>query len=78
MVMYASEFDQSKYLRAADLGEVGSEKRLKIKTITKETNVGEEQKTRPGLWFTTVAKGLLLNKTNLRVLQSGFGDAMDS
>ena len=28
MVLYASDFDQSKYLKAADIGDVGAEKRL--------------------------------------------------
>ena len=41
MVLYASDFDQSKYLKAADIGDVGAEKRFKTKTVTKETGVGE-------------------------------------
>ena len=77
MVLYASDFDQSKYLKAADLGEVGSEKRLKIKVVTKETGVGEREETKACVWFTTTDKGLLLNKTNLRVLQSAFGNDME-
>jgi hypothetical protein len=75
-MLYASEFDQSKYLRAADIGDVGSEKRLKIKAVTKELDVGEEKQSKPCLWFTTTEKGLLLNKTNLRVLRDAFGDPM--
>jgi hypothetical protein len=78
MVLYASDFDQSKYLKAADLGEVGNEKRLKIKNITKETSVGEREETKACVWFTTVDRGLLLNKTNLRVLQGAFGNSMES
>jgi hypothetical protein len=78
MVLYASEFDQSRYLKAADIGEVGSEKRVKIKAVTKETDVGERQETKACVWFTNLDKGLLLNKTNLRTLQGAFGDAMDA
>jgi hypothetical protein len=78
MVLYASEFDQSRYLKAADIGEVGSEKRVKIKVVTKETDVGEKQETKACVWFTNLEKGLLLNKTNLRTLQGAFGDAMDA
>jgi hypothetical protein len=75
-MLYASDFDQSKYLKAADIGEVGSEKRVKIKAVTKETDVGEKQETKACAWFTNLDKGLLLNKTNLRTLQAAFGDAM--
>ena len=78
MVLFASDFDQSKYLKAADFGEVGNEKRLKIKNVTKETGVGEREETKACIWFTTVERGLLLNKTNLRVLQGAFGNSMDS
>jgi hypothetical protein len=76
-MLLASDFDQSKYLRAADLGEIGREKRLKIGRVTKETDVGEEKRTKAVVWFTTTDKGLVLNKTNLRILQSAFGDQMD-
>ena len=77
MVLYASTFDQSKYLNGTSLGEIGSEKRVKIKTVTKETNVGERQETKACAWFTNIDKGLLLNKTNLRTLQGAFGDDME-
>ena len=52
MVLFASDFDQSKYLKAADLGEIGSEKRFKIKAVTKEIDVGEKQETKACVWFT--------------------------
>jgi len=78
MVLYASEFDQSKYLNGTSLGEIGSEKRVKIKIVTKETNVGKKQETKACVWFTNIDKGLLLNKTNLRTLQGAFGDNMEN
>ena len=72
-------YDQSRYLRAADLGEIGSEKRVKIKTVTEERSmVGEKQETSSCVWFTNDEQGLLLNKTNLRTLQGAFGDDMDA
>jgi hypothetical protein len=77
MVLYASTFDQSKYLNGTSLGEIGSEKRVKIKIVTKETDVGEKQETKACVWFTNIDKGLLLNKTNLRTLQGAFGDDME-
>jgi hypothetical protein len=78
MPLYASDFDQSKYLRADDIGAVGAEKRLKIQTVTKEVDIGEEKQTKAVVWFTNTDKGLMLNKTNLRALQSAFGNTMDS
>ena len=77
-MLYASDFDQSRFLKAADIGEVGAEKRVKIKTVTKEPDVGEKQETKACVWFTNLEKGLLLNKTNLRVLQGAFGNIMDA
>ena len=76
MPLYASDFDQSKYIKAADLGPTGTEKRLKIKACTKET-VGEKEEAKACVWFTTYTKGLLLNKTNLRTLRCALGDNMD-
>ena len=77
MTLYASDFDQSKYMKAADLGPTGIEKRFKIKNCTKET-VGDKEETKACVWFTTHTKGLLLNKTNLRTLQGALGDNMDN
>jgi len=75
--MLFSEFDQSKYLKASDLGEVGAEKKAKIKAFTKEV-IGDEQQLRMCVWFTNLQKALLLNKTNLRVLQAKFGDSAEA
>jgi hypothetical protein len=77
MTLYASDFDQSKYMKAADLGPTGTAKRFKIKNCTKET-VGEKEEAKACVWFTTHTKGLLLNKTNLRTLQGALGDKMDN
>ena len=65
MVLLASDFDQSRYLKAADLGEIGSEKRFKIKTVTKRGHRREGKKRRLVVWFTNSERGLVLNKTNL-------------
>jgi hypothetical protein len=75
MTLYASEFDQSRWLHSNDIGDVGTERRLKIRDVTKEV-VGEKEEPKACVWFTTTDKGLLLNKTNLRLLQSAFGDDM--
>jgi hypothetical protein len=38
-------------------------------------NSGQEQK--PVVWFTTLKKGLVLNKTNSRTLRAALGDDME-
>jgi hypothetical protein len=78
MVLKASDFDQSKFLGAKDLGEVGFKKRFKIKTITREEVQKDDHKEQKAcVWFYNHDKGLLLNKTNLRTLAGKFGDLMD-
>jgi len=78
MVLRASDLDQSKYLGAKDLGEVGFKKRFKIKTVTsEEVQKDDHKETKACVWFYNQDKGLLLNKTNLRTLSGKFGDLMD-
>jgi hypothetical protein len=74
MVLLASEFDKSRFLRAVDLS---GEKKFRIKAVTTET-VGEEKQRKPVIWFTNDERGLLLNKTNLRTLSGAFGDNMEA
>ena len=57
MVLLASDYDKSRFLKAADLK---SEKKFKIKDVTEEL-VGEEQEKKPVLWFTNDERGLVLN-----------------
>ena len=72
MVLLASEFDKSKYLRAEDLK---AEKKFRIKAVTVEL-VGNDRKEEEKLvvWFTNDKRGLVLNKTNNRTLRGAFGD----
>jgi hypothetical protein len=69
MVLLASDYDQSRFLNADDLN--GGERKFKIKNVTVE-EVGKEDKLI--VWFTNSKKGLVLNKTNNRVLREKFGD----
>ena len=69
MVLLASDYDKSKFLNADDLG--GGERKFRIKAVTEE-EVGKEKKL--VVWFTNDDKGLVLNKTNNRVLRAAFGD----
>jgi len=66
MVVLASDFDKSKYLRAEDLK---AEKKFRIKEVTVEGMADKEQKLT--VWFTNDKRGLVLNKTNNR---TEFGD----
>ena len=68
-MLLASEFDKSKYLRAEDLK---AEKKLRIEKVTVEVMADKKQKLT--VWFTNDPRGLVLNKTNNRVLRGAFGD----
>ena len=74
MVLLASEFDQSRFLRAEGYKQ---EKKFRIKEVTsEELKRNEDSKSEKKLlvWFTNSEQGLPLNKTNLRTLQGAFGD----
>jgi hypothetical protein len=72
MVLLASTFDQSKYLRAEELKQ---EKILRIKAVTEETvNDRSGPLNKLVVWFTTTKKGLVLNKTNNRTIRGIYGD----
>jgi hypothetical protein len=72
MDLLASNYDKSRFLKAADLK---SEKKFKIKDVTEEL-IGDEQEKKPALWFTNDERGLVLNKTNIRTLAGAYGDPM--
>ena len=67
MVLLASEYDQSRFLKADDLD--GGERKFKIKNVTAEDLGGDGKLI---VWFTNDKKGLILNKTNNRVLRTAF------
>ena len=76
MVLLASSFDKSKYLKAADLEK---EKKFRIKSATDEVvGMGDDKERKLILWFTNDDRGLLMNRTNIRVLRDAFGDTVDS
>jgi hypothetical protein len=73
VVLLASAYDQSRWLKAADLQ---NEKRLRIKNATEELiGVGADQKKMLTIWFTNSEKGLPLNRINNRTIRGAFGDA---
>ena len=72
MVLLASKYDQSRFLKAADLT---AEKRFKIKAVTEESvGIGKDQEMKLVIWLTNDRRGLVLNITNIRTLRGSFGD----
>ena len=76
MVLLASAYDQSRFLKAEDLR---AEKKFRIKVVTEEeVGVGKDKERKLVVWFTNDEHGLVLNKTNNRTIRGAFGDACDS
>jgi hypothetical protein len=76
MVLLASDFDKSKYFKAADLN---SEKKFRIKSVSvEEIGTDNKKERKPVLWFTNDERGLPLNLTNLRTCSGAFGDNMEA
>lgn len=72
MVLLASSYDQSKYLRAED---VPQEKTVRIKSATEEViGMGTDREKKLVAWFTNTDKGLVLNRTNNRTIRAAYGD----
>src|SRR5262245_38717860 len=72
MVLLASAFDQSRFLRAED---VPQETTLRIKSATEELiGAGDERERKHVLWFPTTEKVLVLNRTNNRTTRAAYGD----
>lgn len=75
MVLLASTYDESRFFKAVDLA---VEKKLKIKSVTEELiGMGKDQERKLVVWFTNDKHGLVLNRTNNRILRGAFGDAVD-
>jgi hypothetical protein len=75
MVLLASEFDKSKYLKAGDLE---GDKKFRIKNVTEEMiGVGADKEKKLVVWFTNDEHGLVLNRVNNRTIRGAFGDAVD-
>jgi hypothetical protein len=75
MVLLASAYDQSRFLKAEDLP---TEKKFRVKAVTEEeVGVGKDKEKKLVVWFTNDEHGLVLNKTNNRTIRGAFGDACD-
>ena len=71
--MRYSEAFPSKYISSEDLD--GREMRLVIARIEME-EIGRDRDRKPVLYFTKARKGMVLNKTNGRMLATAYGDDM--
>jgi hypothetical protein len=76
MVLLASNYDQSRFLKSADLP---GEKKFRIKSVTEEeVGVGKDKERKLVVWFTNDARGLVLNRVNNRTIRGAFGDTCES
>ncbi len=76
MVLLASAYDQSRFLKAQDLT---TEKKFKIKNVTEEEiGSGKDKERKLVVWFTNDARGLVLNRVNNRTIRGAFGDTCES
>jgi hypothetical protein len=73
MVLLASAYDQSRFLKAQDLT---AEKKFRIKSVTEEEiGIGKDKERKLVVWFTNDDRGLVLNRVNNRTIRGAFGDA---
>jgi hypothetical protein len=70
MVLLASKYDQSRFLRAEDLPQ---DKVLCVKSVTEEP-IGIDRQKKLVVRFTTESKGLVLIRTNNRTIRGAYGD----
>src|SRR5262245_27252710 len=69
-MLLASAYDQSRYFKAEDVQ--AAAKKLRIKEVTEEEMKDKQKKL--VVWFDNDRRGLVLNKTNNRILRAEFGD----
>jgi hypothetical protein len=75
VVLLASNYDQSRFLKAADLAR---EKKFRIKEVTEEEIGQDRDKTKKlVVWFTNDRRGLVLNVTNNRTVRGAYGDVCE-
>lgn len=73
MVLLASDYDQTRFLKATDLP---TPRKFRIKCVTEEP-MDQDKTKKLVVWFTNDEHGLVLNKTNNRILRGAFGDPVD-
>ena len=72
MVLLASDYDKSRFLKADDFE---GERKLRIKGVTEElVGAGADKEKKLVVWFTNDERGLVLNRVNNRTFRGAFGD----
>lgn len=72
MVLLASDYDKSRFLKADDLT---GDLKLRIKSVNEElVGAGTDKEKKLAVWFTNDQRGLVLNCVNNRTLRGAFGD----
>ena len=72
MVLLASDYDKSRFLKADDFE---GERKFRIKGVTEElVGAGADKEKKLVVWFTNDERGLVLNRVNNRTLRGAFGD----
>ena len=66
----------SKYLRAADIEDMGGQLIHTIRRVVTEP-VGQDRQEKPVVYFRSGAQGLVLNRTNAARLSASLGDETD-
>jgi hypothetical protein len=75
MVLLASNYDQSRFLKAQDLT---TEKKFRVKSVTEEdVGIGKDRERKLVVWFSNDSRGLVLNRVNNRTMRGAFGDTCD-
>src|SRR5215831_3562299 len=76
MVLLASAYDQTRFLKSEDLP---AEKKFRIKSVTEEeVGIGKDKERKLVVWFTNDSRGLVLNRVNNRTIRGAFGDTCES
>ena len=72
MVLLASNYDKSQFLKADDFD---GDRKLRIKSVSEElVGAGADKEKKLVVWFTNDERGLVLNRVNNRTLRGAFGD----
>ena len=75
MVLLASAYDQTRFLKSEDLP---AEKKFRIKSVTEEeVGIGKDKERKLVVWFTNDSRGLVLNRVNNRTIRGAYGDVCD-
>jgi hypothetical protein len=76
-IMKMSTAFPSKFLRAADIADLGGSAVYTVRKVVLE-EVGQDKTTKPVVYFRQIQQGLVLNRTNAARLSASLGDESDA